>query len=128
MKESITNGVSIKVNAHYQADVSQPAKSIFVHSYDIEIHNHNDFKVQLISRYWRIMDALGNIKIVEGEGVIGQQPILGPGQNHQYSSWCPINTTLGSMEGYYIMKRLIDGSTFKAYVPKFILMETQLMN
>ncbi len=128
MKEAITDGVSIKVAVHYRLESSEPEQNIFVFSYDVFIENQNDFSIKLLRRYWRITDAYGNVKEVEGDGVIGQQPVIMPQKGHEYSSWCPIPTELGSMEGYYLMERSIDKSQFKVYIPKFILVEHSLLN
>ncbi len=128
MKEAITDGVSIKVAVQYRLESSQPEQRIFVFSYDVFIENQNDFSIKLLSRYWRITDSFGNVKEVEGDGVVGQQPVIMPQKAHEYSSWCPIPTELGSMEGYYLMERSIDKSQFKVYIPKFILTEHSLLN
>lgn len=128
MKKAITDGISVTVISKYEDSPSKPDQSIYVFSYKVRIQNQNDFDVQLISRYWRISDSLGGIKEVKGDGVIGNQPIIPSGDFHEYESWCPLQTQIGSMEGYYIMERKIDKSRFKAYIPKFILSELAIQN
>lgn len=128
MREAITDGVSVKVKSTYQIEASKPDQNLFVFSYTVWIENQNDFNVKLLRRFWRITDAFGNYKEVEGDGVIGQQPIIVPGSQHEYNSWCPLPTNIGTMEGYYIMQRDLEGSRFKVYIPKFILTEDAILN
>lgn len=129
LKESkTTEGITIKVVSYYEQASSRPQNQYFAFSYVVEIENNSPFEVQLLSRYWLIKDANKKSKIVQGEGVIGQQPIIKPNKMHHYSSWSPLSTPIGKMTGYYIMKRLMDGSTFKAYIPEFKLIADFLNN
>lgn len=88
--------------------------------YHIRIENDSDSAVQLLTRHWRITDGRGMINLVDGEGVVGEQPLLEPGQSHDYVSGCPLNTPHGSMEGHYTFRRT-DGSLFEAAIPFFPL-------
>ena len=92
-----------------------------MHSYTVSILNENDFEVKLLSRCWTIFDSLGPNRIVEGDGVIGVQPNISAGEEHIYSSGCDLTSQHGSMEGYYIFKRLDTGKLFKVRIPRFVL-------
>ena len=84
--------------------------------------------MQLLYRHWVITNGMGAVEEVEGEGVIGQQPVLGPGEVHSYDSWCPLSSPLGSMEGRYLMVSTETGEEFYAQVPRFQLESTVMMN
>ncbi|MDH3648348.1 MAG: ApaG domain, partial [Saprospiraceae bacterium] len=84
--------------------------------------------VQLLKKHWFIFDSSGKVKEVEGDGVIGKQPILEPGQSHEYSSWCPLATAVGKMHGYYTMMRLDDRSLFQVGIPAFDLIAPFKLN
>jgi ApaG protein len=123
-----TDGITIRIRAFYEEGSSRPLNQYFAFSYVVEIENNTSFDVQLLRRYWIIKDANMGVKEVEGAGVIGVQPIIKPNQMHQYSSWSPISTPIGKMAGYYSMKRLLDGSMFKAYIPEFQLVASYIKN
>ncbi len=116
-----TKGITITVEPKYEISASRPDKNFYAFSYSIVILNQNSYPVQLLSRYWKITDALRKTKIVKGPGVIGEQPVIDPGQEHRYASWCPLTTPLGTMAGHYTMVRTLNGSSFKAIIPAFIL-------
>lgn len=123
-----TEGITIRVASYYEEGSSRPHNQYFAFSYVVEIENNSPFEVQLISRYWLIKDANKDKKEVNGVGVIGKQPIIKPGEMHHYSSWSPLATPIGKMTGYYTMKRLMDSSTFKVYIPEFQLVADFLNN
>ena len=123
-----TDGITVRIRAYYEEASSRPLNQYFAFSYIVEIENNTSFDVQLVRRYWIIKDANMGVKEVEGAGVIGVQPIIKPNQMHQYSSWCPLATPIGKMAGYYSMKRLLDGSVFKAYIPEFQLVADYIGN
>lgn len=128
MDSMITEGIEISVKAQYQPTYSTPAEQQYIFSYEIIIANRSPRTVQLLRRHWVITDGVGIVREVEGEGVIGQQPILEPGESHQYSSWCPLNTPLGFMEGQYLMIEPKTQSTFYAQVPRFRLESPVVLN
>lgn len=128
METRTTNGIRISVQARYQSAYSKPTEEQYVFSYHIVIQNQSSETIQLLYRHWVIMNALGAIREVEGEGVIGQQPILGPGDVHSYDSWCPLSSPLGSMEGRYLMLNTETGEEFYAEVPRFQLESTVVLN
>ncbi|MEE3332045.1 MAG: Co2+/Mg2+ efflux protein ApaG [Myxococcota bacterium] len=120
--EATTNGVSVSVEATYSPEHSAPEKSQWFFLYTITIANEGDQTVQLISRYWRITDATGELEEVRGPGVVGEQPVLSPGESFEYTSGCPLATPFGSMEGTYEIVAE-DRSSFDAEVARFELRE-----
>ena len=120
--EATTNGVSVSVEASYSPEHSAPEKSRWFFLYTITIANEGDQTVQLISRYWRITDATGELEEVRGPGVVGEQPVLNPGESFEYTSGCPLSTPFGSMEGTYEIVAE-DQSSFDAEVARFELRE-----
>ena len=121
MVKAITQNIGISVETFFQPKQSKPDLDFYVYSYRITIKNESEYTVQLVSRYWEIFDAIMEKRIVEGEGVIGEQPILLPGESYQYVSYCQLKTDAGSMKGYYTFQRQIDESQFDAVIPEFVL-------
>ena len=115
-----TDGVTVRVVTNFLEDQSAPAQARWFWSYHIRLENHRDDPVQLLSRHWKITDGRGNISHVDGDGVIGEQPLLQPGSSHDYVSGCPLPTPSGMMEGHYRFIRA-DGSTFLVEIPLFRL-------
>ncbi|MBI06308.1 MAG: Co2+/Mg2+ efflux protein ApaG [Rhodospirillaceae bacterium] len=120
MYQKITQSVEITVRPFYLDEQSEPEKSHFVWGYHVTIHNQGGHTVQLLSRYWRITDALGKIQEVRGPGVVGEQPILAPGESFEYTSGCPLSTSSGIMGGFYEMER-DGGERFEVGIPTFSL-------
>lgn len=120
--EAVTRGVRVRVRARYAAEHSEPQKPLWFFLYTITITNTGDETVQLISRHWTITDADGQIEEVRGPGVVGEQPVLGPGASFTYTSGCPLRTSFGVMEGTYQMVTA-DGDAFDAKVAPFTLSE-----
>jgi len=123
-----TNGVSVSVRTDYQEEYSNPNQKNFVFTYRILIENHSDFTVQLLRRKWLIVDADGSVKEVEGEGVVGQQPVIETGGVHEYVSGCNLRSGMGLMQGYYTMQRMMDGKQFDVVIPEFHLFTPYLLN
>lgn len=119
MITDITKGIKVSVETEYQHEYSNPVQKHFVFTYQITIENLSDKTIQLLSRHWDIVDITFPKREVEGEGVVGKQPVLEPGQIHQYVSGCNLKSGLGKMSGYYLMERLIDGKKFKVNIPSF---------
>lgn len=117
----ITEGIKIKVEPGFRDDLSQIENHSFIFNYRVTVTNTNNFSVQLLLRDWYIFDSLSEIRIVSGEGVIGQQPILKPGESFTYTSGCDLNSEVGFMKGYYTFKRLDDDELFRVTVPIFNL-------
>lgn len=119
METAITNDIRVSVEVIYQPAYSKPLKNEYVFAYRINIENLGIYTVQLLRRHWFIWDSNGVQREVEGEGVVGDQPRLEPGQNYQYVSGCPLVTDMGTMFGSYSMIRLGPGYEFEVVVPKF---------
>jgi len=113
-----TRGVNVRVSVSFLADQSQPDRGRW--SYHIRIENNSDVEVQLLSRRWIITDGHGARHRVEGEGVVGAQPQIAPGESYDYVSGCPLDTQNGAMEGSYRMVTS-NGETFDARIPRFAL-------
>lgn len=117
---AITDAVRVTVRPVYLDGQSNVLERKFVFAYFITIANQGSAPVQLMRRHWVIRHASGKQEEVEGEGVVGKQPVLQPGGEHDYNSYCVLETPEGSMEGTYLMRRE-DGSEFRAVIPKFNL-------
>lgn len=121
MTTEITNGVKVSVMTEYLPDYSSPIQQHYVFTYRISIENCSEYTVQLLRRHWFIHDANNTVREVEGEGVVGQQPILEPGESHEYVSGCNLKSGLGKMYGHYTMERVVDGKHFKVNIPEFTM-------
>lgn len=121
MNTLITKGIKVTVTCNYQEEASNPALSRFIHSYKVRIENLSKSTVKLISRYWKITDGDGSKREVKGDGVVGEQPTLMPGDKHIYSSWCPLSFPTGKMEGHFNMKDMETAEMFSVQIPAFVL-------
>ncbi len=128
MDTKTTQGVTVHVSTNYLPDYSSPAQQHFVFAYKITIENNSEFTVKLLRRHWHIFDSNNEIREVEGEGVVGQQPVLEPGENHQYVSGCNLKTSIGKMAGTFLMERLVDGKQFQVTIPDFTLIIPYKLN
>src|SRR5215207_7480764 len=120
MVQSKRYEITVVPKASYVADQSDPAKDHFVFSYTITITNTGEVPAQLLSRHWIITDAEHRVQEVKGLGVVGQQPLLQPGESFEYSSGAAIATSVGTMHGTYQL-RAGDGHAFEATIPPFTL-------
>ena len=120
MYEAVTDGIKVSVTPFFLEDQSSPDEDHFVWAYQIVIENLGDETVQLRNRYWRITNANGQVEEVEGPGVVGEQPVLNPGDSFQYTSGAPLNTASGIMVGSYEMEGA-DGRMFDVAIPAFSL-------
>ncbi len=120
MYQKETRAIQITVKPFYLEEQSEPDDSHFVFAYHIRIQNNGREAVQLLNRYWQITDGLGRIHEVRGPGVVGEQPVLQPGEAFEYTSGCPLNTSTGIMVGTYEMETL-DGERFDVDIPAFSL-------
>jgi len=123
----ISNKIKIKGKSLFLPDKSNLKNSIYFFVYTIEIKNQSDQEVKLLSRYWNIKDAHGSIDIVQGKGVIGDQPTLKSNESYEYTSFCPLKTAFGSMKGFYIFSKK-DGIEFKTKIPEFGLVSPSNIN
>lgn len=117
---AITDGVTVRVAANFLPEQSRVDAGRWFWVYHIRIENDSDEVLQLMTRHWRITDGNGDVSIVEGEGVVGEQPVIAPGGSHDYVSGCPLSTSMGSMEGHYVF-RANGGRNVKAQIPFFPL-------
>ena len=106
MSEAVTNHIRVEVLSRYSPENSRPLQDVWVFEYTVRITNQGKETVQLVSRHWIITDALDHVEEVQGPGVIGEQPVLAPGESFKYSSWCPLKTPMGMMRGTYQMLRI----------------------
>lgn len=119
MISEITAGVEVIVQTSYQESHSDPESLQFVFAYTIHIQNHNRHTVQLLRRRWEVINALGEMRVVEGEGVVGRQPILYCGDVHEYVSGCHLLTPQGRMRGKYYFVNKENGLQFEVNIPEF---------
>ena len=118
--ESLTDGIRVTARPLFSLEQSALADGEFVFFYQIRMENLGEQAAQLLFRHWRIHDAGGEDQEVDGEGVVGEQPLLTPGQAHEYQSFCVLSSPAGFMEGYYTFVRP-DGSRFRVAIPRFQL-------
>src|SRR4051794_18605078 len=118
VSQATTNSIQVEVIAQYSPENSRPNQLEWVFQYTVRITNQGTDTVQLINRHWVIVDALEHVEEVRGPGVIGNQPILEPGQSFKYSSWCPLKTQTGTMYGEYEMLGP-NGSRFDVEIAPF---------
>ena len=122
-----TGDVVVRVSVSYLPEQSEPGKGRWFWAYHIRIENEGEQRVKLVSRHWVITDGRGGRHEVRGEGVVGEQPVIEPGQSFDYVSGCPLATPTGSMEGSYDMMGA-DGSRFEAAIPRFPLIAPAVMS
>jgi ApaG protein len=120
MYEKVTHNICVSVRPFYLEEQSSPDEDHFVWAYRVNIENRSKETVQLINRHWRITDKLGRLQEVKGAGVVGEQPVLKPGESFEYTSGCPLGTPSGIMVGSYEMSTP-EGDHFNVEIPAFSL-------
>ncbi|MBM6592955.1 Co2+/Mg2+ efflux protein ApaG [Microvirga pudoricolor] len=120
MYKAVTRSISVTVVPRFMPEESSPGDARYFFAYTVEIINLGLTRVQLKSRYWRIVDERGHLQEVRGAGVVGKQPVLGPGESFSYTSGCPLSTPSGTMQGTYLMVTP-DGEAFDVEIPAFSL-------
>ena len=128
MVAEVTNGIRVSVKTKYVEGKSNPTMQYYLFVYAIKIENNSEFAVQLLRRHWHIFDSSAGIREVEGEGVIGQQPVIASGDFFEYESACDLSTDIGSMHGVYFMQRKIDNKQFEIKIPHFELIVPKRLN
>ena len=128
MVTEITRGIKVTVETEYQPSYSSPSQYHYVFTYRITIENQSENTFQLMRRHWQIYDAGFLMREVEGEGVVGQQPVLEPGQSHHYVSGCNLKSGIGKMVGTYTMERVIDGHKVQVNIPEFTMIAPLRLN
>lgn len=127
MSDTTTQGIRIQVRAMYVPENSQPREGHYFFAYRIRISNDGDQAAQLLSRHWIITDADGHVEEVRGPGVVGETPVLSPGATFEYTSYCPLKTAVGTMQGSYTMVRP-GGESFEAEIRPFTLATPHALN
>lgn len=127
MSEAITEGIKVAVRPQYLEAESMPEVGNFIFTYTVTITNQSSATVRLLGRHWIITDANGQEEQVRGDGVVGRQPLIGPGEEHEYSSFCPLPTAIGFMRGSFLMERP-DKSQFEANIAPFTLAVPTALN
>ncbi|MBS1732642.1 MAG: Co2+/Mg2+ efflux protein ApaG [Bacteroidetes bacterium] len=128
MTSKISSGVKISVENSYQPEYSNPMNSEFMFAYKITIENNNNFPVKLLRRHWFIYDSNGSNREVEGEGVVGVQPVIDAGASYQYISGCNLRSEMGKMQGTYLLENVNNKKTFDVYIPSFEMFVPFKMN
>jgi ApaG protein len=124
---AVTRKIRVEVLSRYSAENSKPFEDEWVFQYTVRITNEGAETVQLISRHWIITDGLDHVEEVRGPGVVGEQPVLQPGESFKYSSWCPLKTPTGMMRGTYQMIRT-NGEQFDIEIAPFGLKARYVVN
>lgn len=119
MISKISAGITVSVETFYQPEYSNVANNEYMFAYRITIENNNTYSVKLLRRHWYIYDATGSLREVEGEGVIGVQPQINPGEKYQYISGCNLRTEIGKMYGTYLMTNVNTNKNFDVSIPAF---------
>lgn len=127
MSSTTTEGIRVTVKPAYWPERSQPESGHYAFMYTVEISNVGPVPAQLKSRHWVITDANGRVEEVRGEGVVGKQPRLGPGERFEYTSWAMLRTPFGAMRGTYAMQRP-DGEEFEARIGEFALTQPHALH
>lgn len=128
MIQQVTSGIKISVETTFEGTFYKNYEVRYAFGYNITIENQSKDSVQLTSRFWRIKDALNKTEIVQGEGVIGQKPVIKPGASHTYNSGCLLTSPFGAMRGYYNMINFTTTRKFKVSIPSFKLSAPFAMN
>ena len=128
MVRTTTHNIEISVEARYLSESSLPKDNHYFFIYFITIVNKSDFAVQLKRRHWDIFDSVGDYRIVDGDGVVGETPVLQPGERFEYNSGCNLTSDMGYMKGYYTLEKLVDGSEFNVDIPRFDLVLPSRLN
>lgn len=119
MTSKISGGVKVSIETYYQPEYSNPLNSEFMFAYKITIENNNSFSVKLLRRHWHIYDSNGSLREVEGEGVIGVQPVIAPSASYEYMSGCNLKSEMGKMHGTYLLENILNKNTFHVIIPAF---------
>lgn len=126
--QQVTEGVSVTVECFYQSSQSAPVNGEYLFAYRVTIENFSTMPVKLLRRHWHIVDSNGSYREVEGEGVVGVQPIIEPGNSYQYISACSLRTDIGKMYGSYKMENLYNKKELIVQIPEFQMIAPFKMN
>ncbi|MCB4809550.1 Co2+/Mg2+ efflux protein ApaG [Tamlana sp. 62-3] len=121
MVQQVTKGIKISVETNFEGSFYKNYKIQYAFGYTVTIENQSKDSVQLNARHWEILDALNNVEIVAGEGVIGKKPVIKPGESHTYTSGCLLSSPFGAMQGFYSMVNFTTTKKFDVTIPTFKL-------
>ena len=127
MPSATTEGIVVEVRPEFWPERSDAQRGLWAFTYTIRISNRGDAAAKLLRRRWQVVDGTGKTEEIEGEGVVGKQPDLAPGESFEYTSWVALPTPIGTMEGTFSMQRA-DGSGFEAEVPRFVLRQDDALH
>ena len=127
MGDTVTRGIRVQVRSLYVPERSSPREQHYFFSYHVRVSNEGTEPAQLLRRHWVITDANGGTQDVRGDGVVGETPVLKPGASFEYTSYCPLTTAVGTMQGSYTMTAP-DGATFEAEIAPFTLAVPNALN
>jgi ApaG protein len=127
VSDAVTRGIRVQVQSFYDEERSSPSEGYYFFAYRVRITNEGREPAQLISREWIITDGDGQVQRVQGPGVVGEQPVIAPGESYEYTSFCPLPTPVGAMEGSYFMT-LRSGEGFRALIAPFSLEAPHTVN
>ena len=128
MTKTLTHGIEISVECKYWPEQSSPKDNLYFFVYYITIENKSEEPVQLIKRHWDIFDSINEKRMVDGIGVVGETPVIEPGEKYEYNSGCNLVSELGFMKGYYTMKKLNSGGEIDVVIPQFNLIVPAKLN
>ncbi|MCK0158689.1 Co2+/Mg2+ efflux protein ApaG [Cellulophaga sp. F20128] len=119
MTTQVTKGIKVSISTNFEGTFFKNYKMHYAFGYTITIENQSKDSVQLTSRHWEIYDSLNDLEIMDGEGVVGQKPVLKPGQSHTYNSGCLLTSPIGAMRGHYNMINFSTSEKFRVNIPNF---------
>jgi len=128
MTSKISEGIEISIETFFQKDYSNPLQNEFMFAYRITIENHNSFPVKLLRRFWEIYDSNSEHREIEGEGVVGIQPLIMPGKQYQYVSGCHLKSEMGKMQGFYTMENVETKELIQVNIPAFKMIAPVKLN
>ena len=128
MTSKISEGIEVSIETFFQKDYSNPLQNEYMFAYRITIENHNSYPVKLLRRFWEIFDSNSEHREVEGEGVVGVQPLIMPGKQYQYVSGCHLKSEMGKMQGFYTMQNIETNELIRVNIPAFQLIAPVKLN
>jgi ApaG protein len=128
IKTAITQGVKVTAYPKYIPDESKPLEGRFFHAYRITIQNNSANTIQLLKRHWNIYDTIGGMRSIQGEGVVGETPVLKKGDTYSYTSCCPLSSSIGYMDGFFQFVDLQTENQFTVKIPHFDLLMPGVFN
>lgn len=128
MTSKISEGIEVSIETFFQKDYSNPLQNEYMFAYRITIENHNSYPVKLLRRFWEIFDSNSEHREVEGEGVVGVQPLIMPGKQYQYVSGCHLKSEMGKMQGFYTMENVETKELIRVNIPAFKMIAPVKLN